>query len=316
MSLETTQPDGVARRHLLTGAGVAAVAGLVAAGASPALADADTAAGGNVSDDTPVTPTVGSAAISGYAYRYASMFDFLPESTSVQRFWGGWGAYTSSGTTMWASMDIPAGARVRDLEWYVYNTSGSPVSCVGRVWAAGVGTLNYLAVDTQASSGTGVRAFRTAVPSSTYGPFPMGSKLQLGFNCFAAASSQINGVRVGFSNGAGAIGMLSSPVRAYDSREHSKLSAGATRTITLPTSVCPAGTTAVSANVIVVAAEGAGQLKVWPGHVSSTSSVAVNYLEGVTASNAQLVGVSASRKIRVWSSKKAHVVIEVSGTVG
>ncbi|GAA1708373.1 hypothetical protein GCM10009809_00770 [Isoptericola hypogeus] len=319
----SSSPRGVARRRFLTGAGAAAVAGLAAAG-TPATAAPpdDTAAGGPgagraTANDTPIDSTIASAPASGYVYRHASFFDFEPEIHSAARAWGGNGCYATTGSPMWASIDIPQGARVRDIEWYVYNASATNVLCLGRVWAAGTGTLGTVAVDVQASPGNGIRAFRGVVPSSAYGPFPLGCKLMLGFNSYTGATSQVNGARVGFSNGGGATGMLSTPIRAYDSRATGgRLSAGTTRTITLPPSTCPVGTSAVIVNLIAVGAERSGFLRMWPGHVTDTSTSAINYTKGTTLANAQVVGVSNARKIKLRSSARTHVVIDVLGTIG
>lgn len=319
MNLEHVTSDAVGRRTLLAGAGAAALAGLAAANAGPAAADSDTAAGSTddaVINATPVTPSVGSAAVSGYNYRHLSFFDFTPEGTSA-RSWGGYGVYTTSSDYLWASLDIPAGARVRDIEWYLYNATGSTYTGLGRVWAAGDGSLFGPLVDIPVASGAGIRAFRASVPAANYGPFPLGCKIMLGISSPSSGALQVNGARVGLSHNGGAAGMLPAPVRAYDSRvTGGKLAAGATRTITLPTSVCPVGTTAVIANVIAVAPSADGYMKVWPGNVSSTTASAVSFLNGKSVANAQALGVSASRQLKVWSSKATHVVIDVSGVIG
>lgn len=318
MSDRSSALDGVARRRLLVGAGAgaAALVGL-AATAPSARADSDTAAGGgNVINDTPASPPLGSAAISGYTYRTVSFFDFTPETSAV-RTWGGSGVYTTAASYLWASLDIPSGARVRDIEWYVYNSSGSSYDAMARVWQAGDGSLLTTLADVSVTSGSGVRMFRTSVPSANYGPFPLGCKVMLGIQTTGSSTLQVNGARVGFDQAAGAIGMLPAPVRAYDSRvSGGKLGAGVTRTITLPSSVCPVGTTAVFANVIAVDPPKAGFLRAWPGSVADTTTSAVNYVAGTNIANAQTIGVSASRQIKLRSSAAMHVVIDVLGTIG
>lgn len=318
MSARPSAFDGVDRRHLLAGAGAGAAALVGLAATAPAArADSDTAAGGgNVINDTPASPTLGSAALSGYVYRHVSFFDFTPESTAA-RSWGGYGTYTTSLSYLWASLDVPAGARVRDIEWYVYNASGTTQTAMARVWKAGDGNLFTPLADVEVTSGSGIRTFRTSVPSANYGPFPLGCKVMLGIPTTGSSNLQINGARVGFSQAAGAIGMLSSPVRAYDSRQvGGLLAAGTTRTVTLPTSVCPVGTTGLVVNLIAVSAEKTGYLRMWPGHVSDTATSAINYTKGTTLANAQMVGVSAARQIKLRSSARTHVVIDVIGTIG
>ena len=321
MTARTSPLDGVARRRLLAGAGAgaAALVGL-AASAGPAAADSDLAAGSTddaVINATPVVPVIGSSAISGYSYRMLSLFDFYPELPTASRAFGAFGCYGTSSTGLWASIDIPAGACVRDIEWYAYNTSGSTTYGFARIWIAGTGDFRTSVGDVNIPSGAGVRTFRAEVPSSAQGPFPLGCKLMLGFGSYHGASTQINGVRVGLSNGGGTAGLLPAPVRAYDSRAAGgRLSAGSTRTITLPSSVCPVGTSALIVNVIAVAAERSGYLKMWPGHVASTDTSAVSYPRGTNIANAQVVGVSSSRQIKLRSSARIDVVIDVIGTIG
>jgi hypothetical protein len=320
MPVHPSEPDGVARRRLLAGAGAgaAALVGLAAA-SGPAAADSDTAAGSTEDADinaTPVTSTLASAAISGYAYRTASFFDFSPEGTST-RAWGGYGCYTTTSDYLWASVDLPAGARVRDIEWYVYNATGSTYTGLGRVWTAGDGSLFSPLVDVPMTSGSGIRAFRASISSANYGPFPQGCKVLLGISSPSSGSLQVNGARVGFTHGAGTTGLLPTPVRAYDSRvSGGKFSAGSTRTVTLPSSVAPVGTTGLFANVIAASPEADGRLKIWPGSSSGTNCSAISYVEGNTTTNAQLIGLSSSRQIKIWASSATHVVIDVSGAVG
>ena len=229
---------------------------------------------------------------------------------------GNWGMYTTTTSWLWATVDIPQGAQVRELLWVYANlTQGVNTLGLARVYRMGWPDWDQVLADTVLLWGTSERSLLTTVPEATRGPFPLGCKLVLGFPTNGTTARQINGVEVAFSHGGGELGLLSAPVRAYDSRDHSKLAAGSTRTITLPESACPQGTTAVSANIIVVAAEGDGYLKAWPGNVASTNSSAVSYLSGKSTANAQILGVAANRTIKVWSSKKAHVVIDVIGTV-
>ena len=299
---------GLDRRRLLAGAGAgaAAVVGLTTATTGPAAAA------------TPITSPRGSAAISGYVYRTVSFFDFTPQGHTSNRAWGDFGTYTyPSADYLWASVDVPAGARVRDVEWYAYNQTGLSFSAMARMWVAGYGVLDERLVDVSITSDFKTQAYRGTVPTSAYGPYPLGCKVMLGIGTPSNGNLQINGARVGFSHGGGATGLLSTPVRAYDSRQvGGLLSAGTTRTITLPTSVCPVGTTALVVNLIAVSAEKTGFLRMWPGHVADTDTSAINFVKGTTIANAQTVGVSASRQLKLRSSAKMHVVIDVLGTIG
>jgi len=315
------------RRGLLLGAGAAATAlASATAGAVPAAAaraqsgpgDQALASQGRVSagrDGSPVSSTLASAPISGYTYRHVSMFDFDAEIPTAPRRWGGYGVYTEGGNALNASVEIPAGARIRDVEWYAYNNSGAPVSALARLWVPGTGTLYNTVVDASIPSGTAVTRTRVVAPAASYGPYPVGCKLYLVFNS-EDNLRQVNGARVGFDQGAGMAGLLPTPVRVYDSHTTGGiLAAGSTRTITLPAGVVVPGTTGVLANITAVGATAAGYLKVYPGHGAVPAASALNYPVGGAIANAMTVGVSASRQIKIYASKAVHVIVDVTGTI-
>jgi len=218
---------------------------------------------------------------------------------------------------MWATVEIPAGALVRDIEWYVYNNSGSTVSALGRIWAAGTGTLFSTLADTSIVSGSGVVARRSIVSSANYGPHPLGTKITLGLNTAGAGNVQVNGARVGFTQGAGAVGLLTSPIRAYDSRvTGGKLVAGSTRTITLSSSFIRPGTSGVIINIAAVSADANGYLRVYPGNAGAPEASTLNYQEARSVANMVMVGISSSRQIKVYASQSVHVILDVTGTIG
>ena len=54
------------------------------------------------------------------------MYDFKPFDPAAKRTWGGYGVYSAgTGTSMRATLDIPPGCLVREVEYYIYNNSGS-----------------------------------------------------------------------------------------------------------------------------------------------------------------------------------------------
>jgi hypothetical protein len=310
---------GLARRRLMLGAGAAALVAGTALTAQPADAAPRSAASGGRTQASPVTTTIGSSPVSGLVYRHASWLDFFPEGGTATRSWGGYGAYSStSSATMWATVEIPAGALVRDIEWYVRNVSSDTVSGLGRIWAAGVGTLYTTIVDTAVTSGSSaVVARRSIVSSASYGPYPLGTKINLGINTLTDGSVQVNGARVGFSQGAGATGLLPTPIRAYDSRDSGgKLSGGSVRTITLPSSIVRPGVSGVIINLTSVESEANGYLKAYPGNSAEPAVSSLNFQAGKTIANGAIVGVSASRQIKIFASKTTHVIIDVAGTIG
>ncbi len=320
-------PHTPSRRGLITG-GAAALAGAVAvhgAGRAAAAGSSPVASGpvGHASQGaqlgSPITSTISSPAISGYTYRYASTFDFTPESWSSGRRWSVDGVYTDLVPgTLWASVELPAGALVRDIEWYVANRGGAAVTGLGRIWSASTATLFTTLVDTTINpSGSGLVAQRAVVPSTAYGPHPLGTRISLGIATPTTADVTVNGVRVGFTEGAGATGLLPAPVRVYDSRvSGGKIAAGTVRTITLPSDVVPAGTAGIIANITAVAPQGDGHMTVYAGDAAQPSASTLNYTSGNPVANMATVGVSSSRQIKVFSYRTAHVVVDVTGTVG
>ena len=324
---ETDRGPVLARRGLVFGAGTAALVGATLAGGLPAGADpgskpsdpAEQRRAAERQDLSPVTSTIASSPISGYTYRHVSWLDFQPESGAANRVYGGYGVYSSgSSPYLWATVEIPAGALVRDIEWYVRNVSADSVTALGRIWAAGTGSLFATLADTTiTSSSSAVVARRSVVSSSNYGPHPLGTKIVLGLDTSASATVQINGARVGFSQGAGAVGLLPAPVRVYDSRVTGGiLTAGTTRTVTLPSSLVRPGTAGVVVNITAVLGVGIGYLKVYPGNAAAPAASTMNFDKSKAIANMVFVGVSSSRQIKFYASTDVHVVVDVTGVIG
>ncbi|MFC7621901.1 hypothetical protein [Microlunatus sp. GCM10028923] len=316
-------PGPLSRRGLMLGAGAAAaVLGSALTGAQPAAAepgDGKSAAGDPRNPSvlaSPVTTSLGSGPQHGFTYKTVSMFDFTPEGAPSQRAWGGHGTYTAnSPSVLWASVEIPAGSLVRDIEWYVRNTSANPANAMIRLWVAGIGNLYAVVADTSIPTSSSITATRVVVPSTTRGPYPLSTRLTLGIYSATDGSIQINGCRVGFSQGGGQLGLLPTPIRVYDSRSGTKFAAGETRTITLPSSLIQPGVAGIKANVIATATEASGHLKVFSAASALPAASSVNYSTADTIVNELTVTVSAARQIKVYSSKKAHVVIDVTATI-
>jgi hypothetical protein len=311
----------IGRRGLILGAGAAALV----AGASltqPAAAEPDVVPGDEVrvnahADGSPITTTIASAPVSGWVYRTVCMFDFEPVSPSSQRTWGGSGTYTAGAAgALRAAVEIPPGSQVRDVEYYIYNNSGSDVFPDTYLYVAGTGTITSINASVAVHSGPSTTATRVAIPATHNGPYPFGSRLLVSLTTPTTGTVQINGARVGFTRSSGEIGLLDAPVRAYDSRDFTKLSAGATRTITLPSSIVAPGVNAVLINLIAINGEADGYLRVFSAAAALPTSSSVNFPgTGKAVANWQIVGVSAARQIKVYSSKTTDFVIDVTGTV-
>jgi hypothetical protein len=267
-------------------------------------------------EGSPITTTIASAPVSGFIYRTVSMYDFVPFYPASQRTWGGSGIYTA-GTSgpVRATVEIPPGALVRDVEYYVYNNSGSDVFPDTYLYVAGSGSLASIGASVAVPSGSAITAMRVVVPPTGYGAYPLASRVLVSLTTPTTATVQINGARVGFSQGSGGVGMFDTPIRAYDSRHFTKLNAGSTRTVTLTPDIVPPGATALLVNVTAVNGEAAGYLRVYSAAAAQSPASLYFKGDGKPIANWQIVGVSAARKIKVYASKRVHFVIDVTGIV-
>ncbi len=322
--MTSPEPDPIAlgRRRLLLGTGAAALVAASLRGAELAAAEPGPApdpTGHRSSLEAAAAKVTPSGPLSGYVYRSLSWADFTPEQSDRIRDYGGYGAYAVGGAgALWATMDIPAGSIVRDIEWYVSNASGAPVVLRGRRWLPGDATFAHGLVDDEiASSAAGVRARRAIVSASNQNPFAPGVKLALGFES-TGSTTQIAGARVGMTGGGGAIGMRPIPYRAYDSRDPDKgiLVGGSTRTVTVPGFASPAGTAALIINLTATGASANGYLRVYAANAAAPTISSINFAGQSTAlANGLIVGISSARQLKVYASSTTHVIIDVLGTV-
>lgn len=212
-------------------------------------------------------------------------------------------------------MEIPAGALVRDIEWYAYNASGSAARALARVWVTGGGDLSGVVADADIGPTTGIGAQRVVVPSTAYGPYPAGSRLLLGFQANGTGVLQVNGVRVGFTRGAGAVGVLPAPKRIYDSRKTSLFKAKSTRTVTVPASVAPVGVSALLLTVTARSGAATGAITVYPDGSARPGVTSLNHGKS-TVSGTILVPVPPDRKLKIYATKKVHVILDAMATIG
>jgi hypothetical protein len=327
MDDESRTTHGVTRRGMLTGVSAAVLAGSLAsakpAGATPASPGRSGSDGVGVPmaaahpDGSPITTTIASPPLPNRTYRFVGMYDFFPFNPAAGKTWGGSGTYSSgTATSMRATLEIPPGALVAEVEYYIYNSSGADVTPDTFVEVAGQGTISSIgATVTIPSNASAIAAAQATVPSTGMGPYPFASRLLVSVSTPSTGTVQINGARVAFLHGGGTVGLLRVPVRAYDSRAgHSKLAAGHARTITLPATVLLPGVTGVLANVTALNPSGNGHLKVYRGDIPAPKPATL-YYDGATATTQIEVEVSTSGRIKVLSSKTTDVVIDILGTV-
>jgi hypothetical protein len=110
---------------------------------------------------------------------------------------------------------------------------------------------------------------------------------------------------------------LSAPFRAYDSRvSGGKLAAGATRTVTLPSSIVVPGTSGVIVNLTAVNGEANGYLKLFSAAAAEPISSALNFSSnGAAIANGLIVAVSSGRQINIKASRSVHFIVDVTGTI-
>jgi hypothetical protein len=325
MSTEHDSVAAIGRRGLIFGAGAAAlIAGATAV--QPAAAKPAGQRGSEVIDNprsangSPITTTIASAPISGYTYRTVSWHDFQPTYPASGRTWSsvGGGVYTPDAQdALRAAVEIPPGALVRDVEYYIYNNSGAAVVPDSYLYVAGYVGIVSIGATASVPSSASITATRAVVPAATYGPYPLASRLLVSLSTPMNGTVQINGARVGFSQGSGAIGLLSSPYRAYDSRvSDGKLAAGATRTVTLPSSIVVPGTTGVIVNLTAVNGEANGHLKLFSAAAAEPTSSALNFAgSGAAIANGLIVAVSSGRQINIKATHPVHFIVDVTGTI-
>jgi hypothetical protein len=265
---------------------------------------------------TPITSTIASAHLAGIHYEYRAQFDFQPESDQASSKFGGNGVYSvGAPTSMWTSVELPRGAQVYDVEWYLYNTSGSAISSGAWIWTAGSGYLNHQIATTTTSTGTGIRAARTVVAGTANGPYPAGCRLLLTAYTPTTGNVQINGVRVGFKPGAMGTQLLATPVRAYDSRAGAPFAPDETRTISLASAI-PAGAVGALVSLSVTGAQNRGTLRLGAGGATPTATAIQWSRTGDQVTTAANTALSAARTIAVksvGSTGDAHVIVDVVG---
>ena len=304
----------VGRREVLIAAGAAA-GGLIPLSSAEAAPTSTAGPTRQPPPASPVTSTIASAPASGFVYRDVSFWDFTPENPASQRSYGGSGVYTATTlSTLWATLEIPAGAQIRTIEWYVFNNTGATLSALGRLWAAGEGNLATVVADTTIATNTAITATLTNVPTDSLGPYPPGTKLNLGISTSTDATAQVNGARVGFGFGDGTLSVRPNSFRAYSSQDTGgKFAAGETRAITLAAANVQPGTNGLMINVTTTLASANGFLKVYGG--TTVPPAEMYFTSNSPITEFMIVAVPATRVIKVFASTSVHVIIDVLGTV-
>jgi hypothetical protein len=180
-------------------------------------------------ESSPITTTIASPPTSAYIYKFVDMYEFKPFNAASGLTWGGNGTYSSgTGTTIRASIEIPPGCLVRDVEYYIYNNSGSDFFPDSHIYVPGQGSISSIGASVAIPSTGAITATRALV--SQQGPYPFGAKLMISCSTPSTGAIQVNGARVGFTGAAAGVGTRGTPMRVFNAA----IGSGATQAITLP----------------------------------------------------------------------------------
>jgi hypothetical protein len=294
----------ISRRGILAGLGVAGGAAVLGV-AAPASATA--------SSSTPPSPSVhaqpqsvpsgvapiSSAPEAGVSYQFRSWDDFFPEDDlAYGRKFGGGGFYTNIASNyLAATFDLPPGAILHDLEWYVSNSVAMTV--YANVWQSSAAYLDTF-WSSSIPAGSGVTAHKFAIPTNVNGPYPHGTRLMVAAGTPTTGAALLNGVRAGFMNAPTSTVLLPSPIRAYDSRNTGgPISAGHSRTVTVAGHV-PVGALGAIVNLTVTHTVSSGYLKLYAAGSSLPPTSAINWFgSGQTLANQATTALSLGRQMTV-----------------
>ena len=290
--------EHLTRRGLLAGLGalgggavLGATAGSGTAGAEPEPSP--------LTDGSPrAIPTnlepIGSAPQAGTTYAYAMFVDFSVSAGT--RTIGTAGAY---GGQLGTTFDLPPGAVLRDIEWYTRNQATTPFYAVAWLWVAGTDGQPVIDIRTIPQSAD-IAATYVPVLTNFNGPFPLGTKLVL--QAFApTTTTQIHGVRVGYSPGPLRPTLLPTPIRVYDSRSVNRpIAPNGTRNISLAAAI-PVGAVGAIINLSVTNTNGTGTLRVGKGGDTPVATSLQWSRTGDRVTTSTTTQVSGNREIAVLS---------------
>lgn len=300
----------LSRRKMVALGTLGGGAALLGTGGSAAVAGPPVPGAAMIPFADPGGPRIGSPLIGGYKYVYCSWMDFNPYQSAMKEN-NGRGAYTTPSANLACAVDLPPGAVLRDIEWYMevdYDTN-----IYAFVWTTGK-LFGAVAHSSSFPAGANLRAFRTTVPATGNGPYATGAKLALVTN--TSPTQVINGARVGFTMEPAGSVLLPAPVRVYDSRSGAKIGNGQTRIHSLASWI-PAGASAAILHLSITSGEKTGGLAAYNTGSSLPSGSLLYWNGSSTVSNEVHVKLPSDRKIKVTSRGatgcKAHYFIDLVG---
>lgn len=294
---------------------------MAAGGAAALTAEPAEAAGPSSLDGpfqsqlSPISSTIASPRRDFIVYRTLGEWDFSVEAVSANRTFGGKGVHsTGAQTSLWATIDVPGGVILDDVEFYVFNNTGSTIYAGVWLWSASDGYLSSQLLSIQIPSTNSLTATRASFGSAVNGPYPTGTKLFFTVYTPTTGTLQINGVRLGMRGG-GAVSVRTAPARSYDSRTETKLAAGETRTIQVQSVYAREGTVGVLAHITVIDPVSAGNVAVYPATEAAPDAGRLHHpASGLHVFN-PTIALPVSRRLKIYSQRSAHVVVDILGTV-
>jgi hypothetical protein len=302
--VDEPRKSALSRRAVLAGFGVAGGAALL--GPAARVGAAPIAAGSSTRPRNAATPggftTIASTPEANVSYQFRTFYDFAPtDDWSVGRVWGGSGVYAKLGGTLITTFDAPPGTSLHDVEWYTANTAAATWGV--SAWHAGFGTVvtPILLNGTIPAGSSAIAAHKFPIPSAVNGPFPHGTRFVAFMNTPSNGTVQVNGVRLGFNHGALNPVMFANPKRVYDSRSHSPLAGGATRTISVASNVPPVAQAAVFA-LSILNTNGKGALLVGAAGKTPSANAIEWARTGDRSTNTLTCDVSTSLQVAIRSA--------------
>ena len=332
------------RRHLLvagTGLGAAGVA--AALGARPAMAAGTpvvpeaapiTGAGpfGTAAPGDPaLTASVGLPPnapdpVPGATMRTITANTFIPAGPDGSTLGGVLGppvgAFNTTGSALFAPLDLPTGATLRQVDCYAQNTAAATPFPWALLTIDNAGN----STSTDPNDGAGAMASRISfldlhVVVGPHDQVVMDITATSATHYAVAVTYQYVPATPGFHPIA--------PARVYDSRYNTPggiVPAGASRLISvadayaqgsntlIASDIVPAGAVAIAYNLTVTGTAAAGYLQLNPGSATAVTGSSINWAAGQTIANAGVVTLDATRHVKAFPiGGSTHVIVDVQG---
>lgn len=308
---------GLSRRRVVAIGALGGIGGVALTGAtaSPAAADGPAVKTPQYADSEPGGARIGSAPIGSYSYVHCSFMDFHPYQGGSW-IWTDKGVYTNGGAggQLGATVELPPGAVLRDIEFYYAATTAGTLDA--SLWVTGTAQFSPIVGGAAPATGDVLKARRLLVPLAKNGPYTLGGKLMLW--AFTSPTFRVNGVRVGFSAAPAGAVVLPAPLRVYDSRTGgaTKIGNGQSRIHDLSPWVPPVATAAIL-NLSITSGEKNGGMAVHSSELPVPSGSSLYFNGSTTLSNEVHTRLNSARKFKATMrgvpGSKCHYFVDLVG---